>query len=36
VIALGLALALAMGLMAGMVPALSAMRLRVVDALRKV
>ena len=36
VIALGFALAMAAGLMAGMLPALSAMRLRVVDALRKV
>jgi putative ABC transport system permease protein len=36
VIALGLALSMAVGLMAGILPALSAMRLRVVDALRKV
>jgi ABC-type antimicrobial peptide transport system permease subunit len=36
VIALGVALALAVGLMAGILPAFSAMRLRVVDALRKV
>lgn len=36
VIALGFALAMAVGLMAGILPALSAMRLRVVDALRKV
>jgi putative ABC transport system permease protein len=36
VIALGFALAIAMGLMAGILPALSAMRLRVIDALRKV
>jgi putative ABC transport system permease protein len=36
VIALGLALAMAVGLMAGILPALTAMRLRVVDALRKV
>jgi putative ABC transport system permease protein len=35
-IALGFALAMAVGLMAGILPALSAMRLRVVDALRKV
>jgi putative ABC transport system permease protein len=35
-IALGLALAMVVGLMAGLLPALSAMRLRVVDALRKV
>lgn len=35
-IALGLGLAMAVGLMAGILPALSAMRLRVVDALRKV
>jgi putative ABC transport system permease protein len=35
-IALGLALAIAVGLMAGILPALFAMRLRVVDALRKV
>jgi putative ABC transport system permease protein len=35
-IALGLALAMAVGLMAGVLPGLSAMRLRVVDALRKV
>jgi putative ABC transport system permease protein len=35
-IALGLALAMAVGLMAGILPALFAMRLRVVDALRKV
>jgi putative ABC transport system permease protein len=36
VIALGFALAMVMGLMAGLLPALSAMRLRVIDALRKV
>lgn len=36
VIALGFALAIVMGLMAGLLPALSAMRLRVIDALRKV
>jgi putative ABC transport system permease protein len=36
VIALGFALAIAMGLMAGILPALFAMRLRVIDALRKV
>jgi putative ABC transport system permease protein len=36
VIALGFALAMAVGLMAGIFPALSAMRLRVIDALRKV
>jgi putative ABC transport system permease protein len=36
VIALGFALAIAAGLMAGILPALSAMRLRVIDALRKV
>lgn len=36
VIVLGFALALAVGLMAGSLPALSAMRLRVVDALRRV
>jgi putative ABC transport system permease protein len=36
VIALGLALAMVVGLLAGILPALSAMRLRVVDALRKV
>jgi putative ABC transport system permease protein len=35
-IVLGFALAMAVGLMAGLLPALSAMRLRVVDALRKV
>jgi putative ABC transport system permease protein len=35
-IALGFALAMAVGLMAGILPALAAMRLRVVDALRKV
>jgi putative ABC transport system permease protein len=35
-IVLGLALALAVGLLAGILPALSAMRLRVVDALRRV
>jgi putative ABC transport system permease protein len=35
-IALGFALAMAVGLMAGILPAVSAMRLRVVDALRKV
>jgi putative ABC transport system permease protein len=35
-IALGFALAVAVGLMAGILPALSAMRLRVVDALRRV
>jgi putative ABC transport system permease protein len=34
--ALGLALAMVVGLMAGLLPALSAMWLRVVDALRKV
>jgi putative ABC transport system permease protein len=36
VIALGFALAIAAGLMAGILPAVSAMRLRVIDALRKV
>jgi putative ABC transport system permease protein len=36
IIALGFALAMVVGLMAGILPALSAMRLRVVDALRKV
>jgi putative ABC transport system permease protein len=36
VIALGFALAIAAGLMAGILPALSAMRLRVIDALRQV
>jgi putative ABC transport system permease protein len=36
VIALGFALAITAGLMAGILPALSAMRLRVIDALRKV
>jgi putative ABC transport system permease protein len=36
VIALGFTLAIAAGLMAGILPALSAMRLRVIDALRKV
>jgi putative ABC transport system permease protein len=36
VIALGFALAMVMGLMAGLLPALSAMWLRVIDALRKV
>jgi putative ABC transport system permease protein len=36
IIALGFALAMVMGLMAGLLPALSAMRLRVIDALRKV
>jgi ABC-type antimicrobial peptide transport system permease subunit len=35
-IALGFALALAVGLLSGILPALSAMRLRVVDALRRV
>jgi putative ABC transport system permease protein len=35
-IALGLALALAVGLLAGAIPALSAMRLRIVDAMRRV
>jgi ABC-type lipoprotein release transport system permease subunit len=34
--AAGLGLALAVGLLAGILPALSAMRLRVVDALRQV
>ena len=36
VILLGFVLALAVGLMAGILPALSAMRLRVVDALRRI
>jgi putative ABC transport system permease protein len=36
VIILGLVLALAVGLMAGILPALSASKLRVVDALRRV
>jgi ABC-type antimicrobial peptide transport system permease subunit len=36
VIVLGFALAITAGLMAGILPALSAMRLRVIDALRKV
>ena len=36
VIALGFGVAIAMGLLAGILPALSAMRLRVIDALRKV
>jgi ABC-type antimicrobial peptide transport system permease subunit len=35
-IVLGFVLALAVGLMSGILPALSAMRLRVVDALRRV
>ena len=35
-IALGFALAMGVGLLAGILPALAAMRLRVVDALRKV
>jgi len=35
-IALGLGLALAVGLAAGILPALSASRLRVVDALRRI
>jgi putative ABC transport system permease protein len=36
VILLGFALALAVGLVSGLLPAVSAMRLRVVDALRRV
>jgi putative ABC transport system permease protein len=35
-VVLGVALALAVGLVSGLLPALSAMRLRVVDALRRV